>query len=155
MANPAQIQKNGRYKQGIYVPEYPEKYAGKHGEKISYRSMWEKRVMVWFDRNPNVLFWNSEGVVVPYISPLDGKQHRYFVDFIIKVKTKTGEIKTYGIEVKPSSQCAPPTTKNKKRLVEETATYAVNKAKWEYAKEFFESRGAAFMVITEKDIGIA
>ena len=115
MANPAGISKRGKYKQGVFVPEHPEKYAGKAGDAIVYRSGWERRVMVWFDRNSSVLYWNSEGIVVPYISPLDGKQHRYFVDFIIKVKTKTGEIKTYGIEVKPSAQCEPPKTKNKKR----------------------------------------
>jgi hypothetical protein len=155
MANPAGISKNSRYKQGVFVPKNPEKYFGKAGDAIIYRSSWEQRTMKWFDENQSVIAWNSEGVTVPYYFELDSKMHRYFVDFIAKMKLKDGTEKTYAIEVKPEAQCSPPTTKNKKRLLTETIEYMKNQAKWKAAKAFFESKGVQFIVITEKDLGIS
>lgn len=153
--NPAGISKSSRYKQGVFVPKNPEKYFGKKGEAIVYRSSWEKRAMDWFDGNQSVLAWNSEGVVVPYYSELDSKMHRYFVDFIAKMRLRDGTEKTYAIEVKPEAQCSPPKTKNKKRLLLETIEYMKNQAKWKAAKEFFEAKGVSFIVITEFDLGIS
>ena len=40
------------------------------------------------DLNPDVLKWGSEETVIPYVSPLDNKIHRYFVDFYIQVRTQ-------------------------------------------------------------------
>ena len=60
---------------------------------IIYRSLWERKFMTFCDRNPNVIEWGSEEVVIPYRSPLDGRVHRYYVDFYIKVRTKSNEIK--------------------------------------------------------------
>jgi hypothetical protein len=153
--NPAGISKNSRYKQGVFVPKNPEKYFGKAGEAIVYRSSWEQRAMKWFDENQSVIAWNSEGVTVNYYSELDSKMHRYFVDFIAKMKLKDGSEKTYAIEVKPEAQCKPPTTKNKKRLLIETIEYVKNQAKWKAAKAFFEAKGVQFIVITEFDLGIS
>ena len=47
----------------------------------------------------------------PYVSPLDRRVHKYYPDFIIKVKESTGQIKTYVIEVKPKKQTKPPSKK--------------------------------------------
>jgi hypothetical protein len=154
MGNPAGISKNSRYKQGTFKPTNVEKYIGKPGEPIVYRSSWEKRMMNWLDLNASVICWNSEGVVVPYYSELDQKMHRYFIDFLAKMRLKDGTEKTYAIEVKPAAQMLPPTTKNKKRLMEETITFVTNQAKWKAAKAFFEAKGVQFIVINEHDIGI-
>ena len=60
--------------------------------------------MRYFDENPNVLKWSSEEVIVPYKSPLDGRYHRYFPDFLIRVKNKQGNLETIMIEVEHSQR---------------------------------------------------
>ena len=47
--------------------------------------------MVYCDTNENVLEWSNEEMFVWYRSPLDNKPHRYFPDFLIKVKEETKE----------------------------------------------------------------
>lgn len=137
-----------------YRVRNPEKYIGDVNNVI-VRSSWERKFCIWADMNRNVLKWASEETVVPYISPVDNRPHRYFVDFMIQVRNKFGEMKTYAIEIKPSSQTLPPTGKrNTKRLLEEHATYAVNQAKWEAADAFFKRKGIEFLVLTEKELGI-
>ena len=66
----------------------------------------------------------------PYVSPVDRRVHRYFPDFIIKVKESTGQIKTYVIEVKPKRQTMEPKKKSRvtKSYIYECKTYAVNQA---------------------------
>ena len=142
---------SSRYKQGKFVPKNLNKYIGIKSE-IFYRSSWEYRYMMWLDENESVLAWNSEGAVIPYFSPVDQKMHRYFVDFLAKMRTRDGSEKTYAIEVKPKVQMLPPTTKNKIRLVEETMTYVVNQAKWEAARTHFSKMGIHFIVINEDDL---
>ena len=56
--------------------------------------------MVWCDKNENVLQWGSEEIVIPYISPVDRRVHRYFPDFYVKAKTRDERIKKYIVEVK-------------------------------------------------------
>ena len=73
---------------GIYKPSNPKKYKGDQ-HNIIYRSLWERNFMVYCDENNDIVEWGSEELIVPYISPLDNKQHRYFPDFYIK--TKNGE----------------------------------------------------------------
>lgn len=153
MANPAKVGSR-KYKQGKFVPQNPEKYIGKKGDEIIYRSSWEHRICKWFDQNSSVLYWNSEGFIVPYLSPVDHKMHRYYVDFVAQIKNRSGEIKTYAIEVKPAAQMDVPTTKNRKRLLEETLTFSVNQAKWNAAKEFFAKKNVQFIVLNEYDLGI-
>ena len=43
----------------------PKKYLGDH-TKVVYRSLWERRFMVFCDSNSSVISWGSEEVVVPY-----------------------------------------------------------------------------------------
>jgi hypothetical protein len=110
--------------------------------------------MNWCDSNPNVLKWNNEELVVPYFSPVDQKLRRYFVDFVIMVKTRTGDMKKYAVEVKPEAQTQPPKQRSKKtnRYLTEMATYAVNQAKWQAADSFCKSKGLEFVVLTEKHL---
>ena len=94
------LHRTSRYKQGKFIPKYPEKYIGNCRE-IIYRSSWEKRLMDWLDNHPSVLAWNSEDFVIKYFLPTDGKTHSYHIDFVAKMKLKTGQVKTYAFEVKP------------------------------------------------------
>ena len=141
------------YIQGSFKPKFPEKYAG-DVNNIFFRSSWEKKVMLWCDNNPSILKWTSEEVVIPYLSPVDNKMHRYFVDFMIKVRDKSGLINNYLVEVKPEAQTKPPKVRQRKTklLLEEHKTYAVNQAKWKAAEEWCRNKGVKFIVLTEKHL---
>ena len=91
------------YKQGFFKPQNPKKYIG-DPTNIVYRSGWEKRVMDWADTNPNVTRWCSEEIVIPYISPVDNRPHRYFVDFYVEAIRKDGQTAKMLLEVKPKAQ---------------------------------------------------
>ena len=140
---------------GKYSPSYPKKYKG-DPTNIVYRSLWERKFMVYCDLNENILEWGSEEIVLPYRSPVDGRVHRYFPDFYIKVKESTGRIKKMIIEIKPKRQCSPPSKPKKqtKGYLREAYEYAKNQAKWEAASEWCKDRGYIFKVFTEKELGI-
>lgn len=144
-----------KYIQGKFRPKNPTKYAG-DPNNIVYRSSWELKAMMFFDAHPDILYWASEELAIPYISPVDNRTHRYFVDFIIKAKTVEGKIETTLIEVKPESQQKPPKKSEKltKRFVNESLTYATNTAKWEAAQRFALEHGWLFKVVNERDLGI-
>jgi hypothetical protein len=148
-------QKDGRYHQGKFSPKHPEKYRG-DPTNIVYRSSWELRMMRYLDSNTNVLEWASEEVIVPYISPVDNRPHRYFPDFIAMVRRPDGGKKTVMIEIKPKAQTKEPKIQPKKtkRYITEVTTWAVNQAKWKAASEFCENRGWDFTIMTEDHIGI-
>ena len=82
---------------GKYRVLNPNKYKGEINNVI-YRSLWELKFMKWCDGNTGVLEWGSETVVIPYVSPVDKRIHRYFVDFFIKVLDKNNSIQKYLIE---------------------------------------------------------
>lgn len=140
---------------GRYRIQNPKKYKGDINDVI-YRSSWELRFMKWCDLNPNVIEWGSETVIIPYRSPVDNRMHRYFVDFYIKIKDKTNEIKKYLIEIKPEKFTKPPAIPQKKtkKFIEEVFNYGINQNKWKSANEYCEDRGWKFLVLTEKDLGI-
>ena len=132
-----------------------EKYVG-NVSKITYRSSWEKRLMIWLDKNSNVISWNSEQVILPYKSPIDGQMHRYYVDFMAKIKTKNG-VQKFLIEIKPYSQTQKPIlSKGKKKttLLNEQKTYLINQAKWDSAKQYAKRIGAEFIILTENELGL-
>ena len=68
---------------GRYTPQNPSKYKGDY-RNIIYRSLWERKFMVYCDQSNNIIEWGSEEIIIPYLSPLDGRIHRYFPDFYIK-----------------------------------------------------------------------
>ena len=140
---------------GRFTPSNPQKYVGDY-KNIIYRSSWECRVMNWLDKNPDIISWASEELIIPYISPADGKKHRYFPDFLVKVKNKDGALKTMLIEVKPKYQTQPPAQKKRitKQYINEVVTYGVNQAKWKAATEFCLDRGWEFKIITEDHLGL-
>ena len=144
---------------GIFKPLHPEKYLG-NVRNIVYRSSWELKVLMRLDSDPNVLSYSSEEVVIPYKSPLDGRRHKYYVDFYVKTKSPTGIIQERLIEVKPKKQTIPPNKINIKavkkptarRYINEVMTWQVNNSKWQAAKEYCENRGWLFQLMTEEDI---
>ena len=140
---------------GKFQPKNPRKYKG-DPRLVIYRSLWELKFMKWCDDHDHVLEWGSEEIVVPYRSPLDGRIHRYFVDFYIKIQNKNNTIKKYLIEVKPKKQTKPPKKKQRvtKSYIFECKTWEVNKAKWKAAVEFCEDRRIEFKIITEDELGI-
>ena len=140
---------------GKYQPSYPKKYKG-DPKNIVYRSLWERKFMVYCDKNENILEWGSEEIIVPYRSPVDNKYHRYFPDFYIKVRESTGKIKKMIIEIKPFKQCIEPKVQKRKTkgYIYEVVEYAKKQAKWNAAKEWCLDRGYEFKVLTENELGI-
>ena len=139
----------------LFKPTKPRKYKGDI-TNIICRSSWERKFCNWCDINESILEWGSEEFWIPYRSPIDNKTHRYFPDFIIKVKESNGEVKTYVIEVKPKRQTKPPIKKKRvsKSYLYEMKTYSVNQAKWSAANEWCKDRRIQFKIITENELGI-
>jgi hypothetical protein len=140
---------------GKFNPKNPKKYVG-DPTNIIYRSSWECKVMSWLDRNPDIVSWASEELTIPYISPVDGRYHRYFPDFLVKVRNKDGNMKTLLIEIKPKKQTTEPVKKKRvtKQYINEVTTWGVNQAKWKAAEEYSADRGWEFMVLTEDHLGL-
>lgn len=140
---------------GIYKIKNIKKYKGDHTD-IIYRSLWERKFMHFCDTNDNVLEWSSEEIVIPYVS-IDNKIHKYFVDFWVKIKTKTN-IEYFLIEIKPLNQCKPPKIKNKEKIskkeLNEIKRWNINKKKWSHAKKFAEERNWKFKILTENHLNI-
>ena len=140
---------------GLYRVENAQKYRGDITQ-IVWRSTWELKFMKWCDNNPSVLEWGSETVIIPYISPVDNRVHRYFVDFYIKIRDKNNLTTKYLIEIKPEKFTKPPIKPKRitKRFIDEVFQYGVNDAKWKAAFEYCSDRNIKFMILTEKDLGI-
>ena len=116
---------------GKYRPEHPNKYNG-NINRITYRSLWERRFMLYCDRSDQIFKWSSEELHIPYIAPKDNCWHNYYPDFM--VNTSDGRIIL--VEIKPHYQ----------------KKYKVNKAKWAAAEEYCTKHGYEFKVMTEKEL---
>jgi hypothetical protein len=135
----------------------PSKYVGTR--PISVRSGWEfKLIIKYLDVSPTILSWKSENTIVKYLSPIDNRYHRYFIDFTVTTKDKEGNTKELWIEVKPFKETVPPKTpkKKNKNYLYEVKTYYVNNAKWETTRQIIKEKQAQgqnidFVIITEKD----
>ena len=121
---------------GKFRPTNERKYEG-NIDTIEFRSLWERQVMKWCDENPDVVKWSSEEVIIPYISPVDRKQHRYFMDF--KIEFQNGTVML--VEKKKNARCS--------RYLKEAQTFAVNDAKWQAAEKYAKKRGWKFAIFTE------
>lgn len=136
---------HSRTKQGYLDPRTCKKlFPGIQNQPIEYRSKWEKIYAHHLESNPDVKYWGSECIEIPYQLLTDGSQHRYFPDFMVEKQDGTKII----VEIKPKAQCCKPATKNHWLWNE----YVKNVSKWTAAKQFCESRGYKFMVLTEKTI---
>jgi len=151
-----------RYNQGRFRPKNPEKYKG-DPSRCYYRSSWEFKFFRYVDQHPDVIWWASEEYVVPYMSPIDGRAHRYFPDVVVKKKTPEGTTETVMIEIKPKGQTRPPDPRKKnatktgrvsRKYINEVKTYGINEAKWRAAERYCADRGWKFMLMTEDQLGI-
>ena len=150
-----------KYYQGRFKPKHPKKYMG-DPTNIIYRSGWEFKLMRYLDSHPNVLQWGSEELVIPYRSPIDGRMHRYFPDFLVKQINKYGKRETILIEGKPKAQTMPPdvskiktkTGQTSRRYINEVKTWGINQAKWQAAQEYCKDRGWKFQIMHEGHLGV-
>lgn len=148
------MKKNRNFSQGFFRPNKPDKYKGSF--PIAYRSKWELVCMRRLDSNPNIISWGSESIVVPYQNPLTGRVSRYFIDFNVTLRDRTGQIKKFLIEIKPHAQTLPPSqrVRNPRTLLKQQAEYVKNQAKWKAAEQFAQAKGSEFVVLTEKHLGL-
>jgi hypothetical protein len=147
-----------QYYKGKFQPKNPAKYRG-NPTNIVYRSGWELRVCKWLDENPSILEWASEEVQIPYFSPIDGIWHRYFPDYLVKMRDRDGKVSVRMLEVKPHKQTKPPTVRKNgskitQKYINEVRTWGVNDAKWKAAEEYCKDRGWTFHLITEKELNL-
>ena len=101
--------------------------------------------MVFCDHASSIVEWGSEEIHIPYRSPIDGKIHRYYPDFYIKVKSKDGKYEKYIIEDPKRKTAA---------WKREVLTYIKNRAKWEAAENFCEDRQMKFKILTEDHLKV-
>lgn len=151
---------------GRFRPKNPHKYKG-DPTNIIYRSSWELMVFRRMDEHPDIVEWSSEEISIPYVNPVrsmkagERKISRYFPDLVIKKRVSENKIVTIMIEIKPKKQTTPPDPSRKnatktgrvsRRYLNESATYAVNDAKWEAARRYCRERGWEFTIMTEDHI---
>lgn len=140
--------------QGRFTPSHPHKYKG-NANNIIYRSSWELRVMRYLDAHPQIEWWASEELIIPYYDPITHRIRRYFPDFITKIRKSDGTTTTYVLEVKPKAQTSLRAPKRQTRkFLEEVKTYTINQAKWHAAEEFCKDQGWTFKILTEHDLGL-
>jgi len=138
---------------GRFFPANPGKYKG-NANNIVWRSNWELTFMNYCDNHSDVIEWSSEELQIPYYFQGDGKWHRYFPDFWMRVKSKVG-VEEWIVEVKPKAQTQHPQTKkfkNPKTQLKETIEYTRNQAKWAAATKFCATRKWKFVILTEQDL---
>jgi hypothetical protein len=144
--------------QGDYFLTEAEKKKYTGSKPPYFRSLLEKRFMYWANNNTNVISWGNENVIIPYVWAVDGKVHRYVVDFKIRAKNRQGIVEDILIEIKPSKEEIPPIkpkTNNRKaqnRYKEECLTFIKNQNKWDAARKYSQQNNMRFVVMTEKDL---
>ncbi len=149
--NKPMININSRYHQGFYKPINPKKYIG-NLDNLIFRSSLEKKWFRFFDLHNSIVQWKCEETIVTYVSPLDGRSHRYYIDVYIKYINKKNVVKEALIEIKPLSQVSrPKIPKYKtKSFIHQVNTYLVNEAKWNQAKKVAVENDMDFKILTEK-----
>ena len=140
-----------KFNQGYYKPVHPEKYVGDIS-KIRFMSSWELSFDRFLDNNPNVLKWSSEPFSIPYLKPTTGKVHKYFPDYYVEYKNKSGDLLREVLEIKPKSQTTRSKTRNPKQKLYSDLMFAVNTAKWTHAQKWCEDRGLKFRILTEHSL---
>jgi len=145
-------QKNEGSNTKRYYPKNKEKC---NLEYVVCRSTWEEKFARWCDLNSSVITWSSEPFAIPYYDPVKQKERRYFIDFLVKCKTKKNETKVYLIEIKPYKELMLPKKtkgKSKKTMLYEQTTSLTNRAKWKAAMLYCKKRGFEFKIFTEKEL---
>ena len=112
--------------------------------------------MNYCDTKDSIVEWSSETTLIPYRFDVDGKMHRYFIDFRITVNEKEGRLQTYLVEIKPLKKTKPPKKpkRQSKSYLYESLDYVKNQNKWDAARKYAEHRGWKFLILTENELGI-
>jgi hypothetical protein len=150
-------------KQGWYKLKNQEKYIVSkqsitEGNGIRYMSSWEERFFLFCDMNPAVKKWSSEPFPIPYFNELDQKVHNYYVDLYMEYEDGSGKTRRVLVEIKPLKETMPPkmpvkkTSRGMMNYEKAIATFIINQAKWNAAKEFCSKNGIEFKIITEKEL---
>lgn len=147
------------FKQGVFNPTNPDKWIINENSlgkgRIEFRSGWEHRFCNYCDLNSSILKVSSEPFAIKYYLESDRKMHRYYPDFYLKMRTKSGEIVERLIEIKPGKETKPPRkNKNKARYLKECLTYMRNTAKWEAADKWCQENGMQFLIMDEYSLGL-
>jgi hypothetical protein len=141
---------------GKFTPSNPNKYVG-DSTRIIYRSLWERKFMVYLDTSSQIKEWSSEEISVPYFDPNTKKMRQYFPDFVVKLAHNDSILM---IEIKPKRQTIepkPPKTKTRAsqiKFLQASSIYAMNDAKWKAARDYCDKRGWNFKLMTQDDLGI-
>lgn len=97
-----------KYKTGDYT-------STKSGKTYTYRSGWERLYMVWLDKNPDVVEWSYEEILIRYISNQRTRRVRkYIPDFSVMWKDGHKDL----VEIKPLNKVNKVTNKKKFRFAE-------------------------------------
>lgn len=154
------IAKNKEPLTGVFNPKNPSKYVGDY--PITFRSSWERKVMIHFDLNPSVKYWSSESIKIKYISLLDQKEHTYYPDFWVQKENSNGEVVIWLYEVKPEKQVPinenkpiKPETNHRRKLKNyqyQAEQFLVNLSKYKAAISFCKVKNWKFGYLTEKII---
>ena len=119
---------------GKFTPQNKQKFLSKRSPV--YRSMWERRFMLYCDRSENIMEWDSESIHIPYLSPKDNRWHNYYPDFYIKYKDKNNKVIKALVEIKPHFQ----------------KKWDINLAKWEACQKYCYEQDLDFRVLTEREL---
>ena len=121
---------------------------------VNYRSGLELKCLRYCDLNKYVNKWSLEPFCIPYVSPVDNKMHRYFIDFFIEFQNG----QKFLVEVKSSGETREPKKPGKKtekailNYQKALQTFAVNTAKWKAATQFCQDKGMTFIILTENEL---
>lgn len=122
--------------------------------EVNFKSSLELKCFKYCDINKYIKKWSLEPFCIPYLSPKDGKIHRYFIDFFIEFSNG----QKFLVEVKSFNETREPKIPGKKtekailNYQKALLTYAVNKSKWSSAKSFCKEKGLTFIILTEKEL---
>ncbi len=163
----------GFYKCDDYYPllKNPSKYL-REDHKLTARSGLEIDYFKKFDRNKNIIEWNSENIMIPYEKPIFDKFgnmvrteiRNYIIDVYIKFRNKQGQIEEILGEIKPKAQVFKPmlgkrkTEKGKKNFINEKCRWFINISKWTTAEKFVDTirrkknRNISFKIFTENEV---
>ena len=141
--------KNSKTHQGTFTPMYPYKYIG-DVNAIYFRSGWELKFYQWCDLEPLVIHYSVESVQVPYINPIDKRQHRYYIDVYMEILMSDGTKVKWLIEIKPDKYTTFPklpkkkTIKSMRNYKDHYNTVLINIEKFKAAKYYSQQLGCIF-----------
>lgn len=146
--NPNQRGKYKNAKVGVFYPKNKEKFKGNCNP--IYKSKLEHKMMMYLDKNPNIIQWSYEKFSIKYVdkSSKPERLRDYHIDFIAIAKTKNGLQKLW-IEVKQDSETRKPVNESDLKSMK---IWLKNKSKWEQAEKTAKQNNAIFKIITEKQL---